>query len=47
MTKLLYMEDFAVPCGGTHVKDIKQIGQLNITNIKRKDGSIRVSYSVS
>lgn len=45
-TRAVFYNDFAVPCGGTHVKDIKDIGQLTVTNIKRKDGRIRVSYSV-
>ncbi len=32
------------PCGGTHVKNIKEIGQLSITKIKNVSGSVRVSY---
>lgn len=44
-TRAVFYDDFAVPCGGTHVKNINDIGEVQVTNIKRKDGSIRVSYS--
>ena len=45
-TRAVFYNDFPVPCGGTHVKDIKDIGNVTITNIKKKDGNIRVSYTV-
>lgn len=45
-TRVVFYDDFAVPCGGTHIRDIADIGKVTITNIKRKGGSIRVSYSV-
>lgn len=38
--------DFGVPCGGTHVRDIKQIGQISIPKLKEKKGVIRVNYAV-
>jgi Ser-tRNA(Ala) deacylase AlaX len=38
--------DFGVPCGGTHVKDIKQVGKITIPKLKEKKGVIRVSYTV-
>lgn len=38
--------DFGVPCGGTHVRDIKQIGEIKIPKLKEKKGVIRVTYSV-
>lgn len=34
------------PCGGTHVKDTSEIGQIVITKIKKKKGNIKISYSV-
>lgn len=46
-TRAVFYNDFAVPCGGTHVKDIKDIGKVTVTNIKKKDGNIRVSYKVN
>ena len=45
-SRVVFYDDFAVPCGGTHVKDIKEVGKITITNIKRKNGQIRVSYSL-
>lgn len=36
--------DKGTPCGGTHVKDIKEIGSVRITKIKNKDGNTRISY---
>ena len=45
-SRAVFYDDFAVPCGGTHVKNIADIGTLKITNVKRKDGNIRVSYSL-
>jgi len=35
------------PCGGTHVKDISEIGNIKITKIKAKGGKIRVSYKIA
>jgi Ser-tRNA(Ala) deacylase AlaX len=46
-TRAVFYNDFPVPCGGTHVKDVKDIGTEKITNIKRKDGNIRVSYAIT
>ena len=46
-TRAVFYNDFPVPCGGTHVKDVTDIGKVIVTSIKRKDGNIRVSYSVA
>jgi Ser-tRNA(Ala) deacylase AlaX len=45
-TRAVLYDDFAVPCGGTHVKNINDIGEIIVTKIKNKDGNIRVSYSL-
>lgn len=45
-SRAVLYDDFIVPCGGTHVRDIKQIGKVNVKKMKMKDGSIRVSYTV-
>ena len=45
-TRVVFYDDFAVPCGGTHVKNIADIGKLTVTTIKRKDGNVRVSYQI-
>jgi Ser-tRNA(Ala) deacylase AlaX len=43
---VIYAGEFGVPCGGTHVADIAEVGPVAIKRIKRKDGPIRVSYTV-
>ena len=43
---VLYSDDFGVPCGGTHVRDVSDIGALTITKIKSKKGLTKVSYAV-
>ncbi|KQK02451.1 uncharacterized protein LOC100840915 [Brachypodium distachyon] len=35
------------PCGGTHVADIADIGNLKVTNMRVKKGITKVSYSIS
>lgn len=37
---------FGVPCGGTHVANIKDVGHLSIRKVGMKNGSIKVSYNV-
>jgi Ser-tRNA(Ala) deacylase AlaX len=34
------------PCGGTHVEDLSELGQLSVPKIRSKGGNIRVSYRV-
>lgn len=41
-----YNKSFDICCGGTHVTDISSIKKVNIDRIKKKDGNIRVSYSL-
>jgi Ser-tRNA(Ala) deacylase AlaX len=35
-----------IPCGGTHVSDLGEIGPVRIEAVKRKGGRVRVSYSL-
>ena len=42
----LTKEDHGCPCGGTHVDHVKEIGNLTVTNIKKKGKAIRVSYTI-
>ncbi len=44
---VVYGEDFGVPCGGTHVRDIHEVGAVTISKLKEKKGVIRVSYAVA
>jgi len=38
--------DVGCPCGGTHVKQLKDIGKIKVTKIIKKKDVIRVSYQV-
>lgn len=39
--------DFGVPCGGTHVSKLSEIGSMIIRNVKADHGNIRVAYDVA
>jgi Ser-tRNA(Ala) deacylase AlaX len=43
---VMYGEDFGIPCGGTHVKDVHDIGRITVTKVKSKKGVTKVSYTV-
>lgn len=45
-TRVVLYGDFGVPCGGTHVKNIKDIGKIDVTKVKSKKGITKVSYRV-
>lgn len=45
-TRVVLYGTFGVPCGGTHVKRIADIGKITITKVKSKKGIIKVSYAV-
>ena len=34
------------PCGGTHVADVKEIGWVDVTGVRVKKGTTRVSYTI-
>jgi alanyl-tRNA synthetase len=36
----------AVPCGGTHLQNLGQLGTVEITGVKIKKGKLRISYQV-
>ncbi len=38
--------DIWVPCGGTHVKNVKELGNVLVTKIKVKGNTSKVSYSL-
>lgn len=44
---VMYGENFGIPCGGTHVKNLEQIGEVKIPKLKEKKGIIRLSYAVT
>lgn len=43
---VMYGDNFGIPCGGTHVKNLSQIGVIKVPKLKEKKGTIRVSYTV-
>lgn len=45
--RVVQFEDFAVPCGGTHVKSLGEIKDLAITKLKMKGGNVRVGYTLA
>lgn len=44
--RVVQFDNFAVPCGGTHVQSLADIQKLTITKVKNKGGSIRVGYTL-
>ncbi len=43
----LYLpEPHAIPCGGTHVNSVAEIGRVQIRKIKLKNGVCRISYAL-
>lgn len=45
-TRVVQFDNFAVPCGGTHVRSLADIKELKITKLKNKGGNIRVGYAL-
>lgn len=45
-SRVVLYGDFGVPCGGTHVAELKDIGQETVRKIKTSSGTIRISYEV-
>ena len=42
----LFEQDEGCPCGGTHVKHIKDIGSMKVVKFTKKGKNVRVSYVV-
>lgn len=45
-TRIIHLAGKAVPCGGTHVQSLAEIGSIKIRNIKQKSGTIRIGYNL-
>ncbi len=45
-TRVVMYGDFGVPCGGTHVANLRDIKQMTIRKIKQEGPNIRVGYDV-
>lgn len=44
--RTVYYGDFGIPCGGTHVANLSDIGTITIRKIKKEKDTIRVSYEI-
>ena len=44
--RIVMYGDFGVPCGGTHVANLSDVGIVRIRKIKGHSGTIKVSYAV-
>lgn len=45
--RIVLYGDFGVPCGGTHVAQLQDIGAVTVRKIKTQSGAIRISYEIS
>lgn len=45
-SRLLTIGDYLCPCGGTHVKDLREIIDLKVLKIKKRSGEVRVRYQI-
>jgi Ser-tRNA(Ala) deacylase AlaX len=43
--RVVYYGDTGIPCGGTHVANLKDISEVTIRKIKQDKGTIKLSYS--
>ncbi len=44
--RVVMFNNFGIPCGGTHVKSLGQIGKIVIRKVKQEKDTVKVSYLV-
>jgi Ser-tRNA(Ala) deacylase AlaX len=44
--RVVFMGDYGIPCGGTHVKNLKEIGTVTVRKIKIGESTLKVSYQL-
>lgn len=44
--RLIFFDNFAVPCGGTHVNNLSEIKGMIIRKIKAEKNKVKVSYDI-
>lgn len=44
--RIVVVGGLGCPCGGTHVKDIREIGNMKVPRIRVKKGNTSVSYQI-
>lgn len=42
--RTVYYGDFGIPCGGTHVMNLGEVGKITIRKIKQDKAMVRISY---
>jgi len=45
--RVVFMGNYGIPCGGTHVASLKEIGTVTLRKIKLKGDILRVSYQIN
>lgn len=45
-SRVIMYGDSGVPCGGTHVKKLSDIGTIQIRKLKQKKGVVKISYQI-
>lgn len=45
--RVVFYGDFGVPCGGTHVANLRDIGAVTVRKLKPGAGTVRVAYGVT
>lgn len=43
---VMYGAHFGIPCGGTHVRNLREIGTVRVPKLAEKKGVIRINYTV-
>lgn len=46
-SRVVLYGDFGVPCGGTHVSQLSDIGHVTVRKMKQKGTTLRVSYEIN
>ncbi len=47
-SRVVFFGEYAIPCGGTHVKSLGEIGSMSIRKVKNSgEGVVRVSYEIA
>ncbi len=45
--RIVSLANKAIPCGGTHVQHLTELGSIHIRNIKHKSNAVKIGYFIS